>query len=158
MMEINDTGDEYTPAVLLRGFLWNELMNASHRIVNGISKRDHMFQCAQLAQRDGKKSDYIAAALFHDIMGAYCPEGHGKVVAEMLKPYVKHETYYVLGEHEIFQKDNWAGEPHGSVSGPRDLATIEFCDKYDFPAFDKDWELSYDFVEEMADLVRWVIK
>ena len=68
-----------------------------------ISRLDHVLQCATRAHKEGGDDDWVAAALLHDIGDVLAPYTHGQVAAEILKPFVREEVYWVVRNHGIFQ-------------------------------------------------------
>jgi predicted HD phosphohydrolase len=69
-----------------------------------ISRLDHVLQCATRAYRDGADSEWVVAALLHDIGDVLAPFSHAEVAAEILKPFVKEEITWVVRYHGLFQK------------------------------------------------------
>lgn len=54
-----------------------------------ISRLQHSLQAATRAERDGADSDWVVAALVHDIGGALAPENHSQLAAAVIRPYVR---------------------------------------------------------------------
>ena len=63
----------------------------------------HGLQTATRAERAGASEELIVAALCHDIGKVISVENHPAIGAEILKPYVSHETYQIIRTHQDFQ-------------------------------------------------------
>jgi len=107
-------------------------------IINGINKYEHSLQAATRAFEDKRDSEYVVMCLFHDLLGGISPDNHARAVAELLRPYLSKENYFILYHHDRFQYNNWTGKKHETITA-LDEKTIEFCDNYDFPSFDTDY-------------------
>lgn len=112
--------------------------------VNGY---EHSLQAATRALRAGEPDDMVVACLLHDTAVAIAPANHGQVAAEMLRPYVSDETYWVVKHHGIVQKLQMVNHPYwgsGVAEGvvaplrahPFFARTQQFCDDYDGASFD----------------------
>src|SRR3954453_13037786 len=53
-----------------------------------ITRLDHTLQAATRAEREGADTDWIVAALLHDIGDGLAPQNHDRFAAEMLRPFV----------------------------------------------------------------------
>jgi predicted HD phosphohydrolase len=109
-------------------------------LVKGLA---HALQTATRAFRDGASEELVVAALCHDIGTGMSTENHAAIAAEILKPYVSHETYQIIRTHHDFQgkfyyafvekdpnvRQRYAGEPWY-----RQACT--FSDNWDQLAFD----------------------
>jgi predicted HD phosphohydrolase len=108
-----------------------------------VDRLEHSLQTATLASRDGASDEMIVAALFHDIGEVLAPINHAQVAAAVLRPYVSETTHWIVEHHDVFQgyyylhflgrdrnaRERWKGHPAYQ-------ATVDFCEKYDQPAFD----------------------
>ena len=112
-----------------------------------IDRLSHSLQTATRAQRDGRDEEYVVCALLHDIGDTLGSYNHPDIAAAILKPFVSAENLAMVEHHGIFQgyyffhhlgmdrhlRDRFAGQ---SLYGQ----TLEFCQKYDAPAFDPAYE------------------
>jgi len=116
--------------------------------VNGY---DHSLQAATRALRAGEPDDMVVACLLHDAAVAIAPANHGQVAAEMLRPYVSGEVYWVVKHHGIVQKLQMVNHPYWrsgvaeEVVGPLRShpffeRTVRFCSDYDGASFDPDYD------------------
>jgi predicted HD phosphohydrolase len=97
--------------------------------------------------RDGAAEETIFAALFHDVADRIAPINHARVGAEILRPYVGEETYWVLAHHSVFQgyyywhhvgrdrneREKYRGHPHFE-------ACAAFCEQWDQRSFDRAYD------------------
>ena len=122
-----------------------------------VDRLTHSLQTATRAYRDGRDEEYIVCALLHDIGDTLGSYNHPDIAAAILKPFVSPENLTMVEKHGIFQgyyffhhlgmdrhlRDQFAGQSFYD-------ATLEFCEKYDAPAFDPDYDtLALDFFEPM---------
>lgn len=122
-----------------------------------VDRLTHSLQTATRAYRDGRDEEYIVCALLHDIGDTLGSYNHPDIAAAILKPFVSPENHAIVEKHGIFQgyyffhhlgmdrnlRDQFAGQALYD-------ATLEFCEKYDAPAFDPDYDtLPLDFFEPM---------
>jgi predicted HD phosphohydrolase len=122
-----------------------------------VDRLTHSLQTATLAHRDGRDEEYVVCALLHDIGDTLGSFNHPDIAAAILKPFVSAENLAMVETHGIFQgyyffhhlgmdrnlRDRFVGQ---------DLynRTLEFCEKYDAPAFDPAYDtLTLDFFEPM---------
>jgi predicted HD phosphohydrolase len=124
-----------------------------------VNQLEHGLQTATRAARAGASEELIVAALCHDIGKAISVANHPAISAEILKPYVSHETYQIVRTHQDFQgrhyyallgKDpearrQYVGEPW------YELACV-FTDDWDQTAFDPDYDtLPLSYFKPMID-------
>jgi predicted HD phosphohydrolase len=122
-----------------------------------VDRLTHSLQTATRAYRDGKNEEYVICALLHDIGDTLGSYNHPDIAAAILKPFVSPENHSMIENHGIFQgyyffhhlgmdrnlRDQFAGQAIYD-------ATLEFCEKYDAPAFDPDYDtLPLSFFEPM---------
>jgi predicted HD phosphohydrolase len=122
-----------------------------------VDRLTHSLQTATRAYRDGKDEEYVVCALLHDIGDTLGSFNHPDIAAAILKPFVSPENLAMVEKHGIFQgyyffhhlgmnrnlRDQFAGQALYD-------ATLEFCEKYDAPAFDPDYDtLPLSFFEPM---------
>jgi predicted HD phosphohydrolase len=112
-----------------------------------VTRLQHSLETATLAYRDGRDEEYVVCALIHDIGDLLAPYNHGEFAAALLQPYISERNYWMLAHHHVFQgyyyfepmgldpnmREKYRGHPHFEY-------TMEFCEKYDMPAFDPDMD------------------
>ncbi len=123
-----------------------------------IDRYQHSLQTATRALRDGADEETVVCALLHDIGDTLAPENHGALTAEILKPYVSAENYWVVAHHPVFQgyyfwhhldkdrnaRDRYAGHPFYD-------ACARFCERWDQESFDPDYDtVGLEFFEPMV--------
>jgi predicted HD phosphohydrolase len=124
-----------------------------------VDRFEHSLQTATRAKRDGADEELIVCALLHDIGDNYAPHNHASFAAEILKPYVSEDSYWLVDKHGIFQgyffwhhydEDRNAREKFRGH--PCFEQTALFCERWDQPAFDP----AYDSMplEAFEPLVR----
>ena len=123
-----------------------------------VTRLDHSLQSATRAHRDGRETEYVVAALVHDIGDGLAPHAHGSLAASVLRPYVSERITWIVEHHPVFQMYYYA--PH--MGGQRDAReryrghqwfddTAEFCEKYDENCFDPDYDwMSLEAFEPMV--------
>lgn len=108
-----------------------------------IDRYDHSLQSATRALRDGRSTDFVVAALLHDMGDAFAPENHSAAGAAVLQPYVDERTHWVIAHHGLFQGyyyfhhlggDRNARERY--MDSPHYDACVDFCANYDQNCFD----------------------
>lgn len=122
-----------------------------------VDRLTHSLQTATRAHRDGKDEEYVVCALLHDIGDTLGSFNHPDIAAAILKPFVSPENCAMVEKHGLFQgyyffhflgmdrnlREQFAGQPLYDT-------TLEFCEKYDAPAFDPDYDtLPLAFFEPM---------
>jgi predicted HD phosphohydrolase len=146
--------------------LYNRVM-AHLRLLDGdfggfpIDRLQHSLQTATRAHNDGRDEEYVVCALLHDIGDTLGSYNHPEIAAAILQPFVSEENYWMVKHHGIFQgkyffqhlgmdpdmRDQFAGHPSFDC-------TAEFCEKYDAPAFDPNYETQpLSFFEPMLKRV-----
>jgi predicted HD phosphohydrolase len=112
-----------------------------------VTRLEHSLQSATRAMRDGRETDYVVAALVHDIGDGLAPHAHGSYAATVLRPYVSERICWIVEHHPVFQMHYYA--PHlGGDGDARERYrghqwfddTVEFCEKYDENCFDPDYD------------------
>ena len=112
-----------------------------------VDRLEHSLQTASQAYRDEADEETVVAALLHDIGDVIAPYNHAAASAEVLRPFVSEETYWVVRHHGIFQAYYFA-HYRGDDRNMRERyrghpcyeKTIEFCDRWDQRAFDPDYD------------------
>lgn len=127
-----------------------------------VNRLGHVLQAATRAYRDKASEEWIVAALMHDIGDVFAPDNHAAVAAEILKPFVTEEIYWVIKHHGVFQgyyywhhigRDKDARE---KFRGHQYFdSAVNFCERWDQNAFDPNYDtLPLDF---FAPMVRRVL-
>jgi predicted HD phosphohydrolase len=107
----------------------------------------HCLQTATRAERDGADQEVVVASLCHDIGKAISVPNHPAIAAEILRPYVRDEVYFMIKAHQDFQgrhyyahfnmdpnaRDQYQGEPWFDL-------TARFADDWDQTSFDPDYD------------------
>ena len=126
-----------------------------------ISRLDHVLQCATRAFNDKVDDDWVVAALLHDIGDVLAPFTHGQVAAEIIRPFVKEEVYWVVRNHGIFQmhyNKSLTVEERNSRDQYKDhpyyQSAVDFCEKWDQCSFDPEFShLSLTFFKPLIQRV-----
>lgn len=112
-----------------------------------VTRLGHSLQSATRAERDGADTDWIVAALLHDIGDIFAPYNHDEYAAAILKPFVREQCTWVVEKHGDFQmlyyghhvggnqhkRDAYQGHPYFD-----DCAA--FCERWDQSSFDPDYD------------------
>lgn len=112
-----------------------------------VDRLEHSLQTASRAHRDEADEEMVVAALLHDIGDVIAPYNHAAASAEVLRPFVSEETYWIVRHHGIFQAYYFA-HYRGDDRNMRERyrghpcyqKTIEFCDRWDQRAFDPNYD------------------
>lgn len=112
-----------------------------------VTRLEHSLQSATRAYRDGRSTDYVVAALIHDIGDELAPYSHSELAASILRPFVEERLYWIVKTHGVFQM-YYYGEQTGIDKDARDRYrdnpwfddAVEFCEKYDENCFDPDYD------------------
>lgn len=112
-----------------------------------VDRYTHSLQTATRAFRDGRDDEYIICALLHDIGDTLGTYNHPDIAAAILKPFVSEANLWMIQHHNIFQgyyffhhismNRNMREQFRDHVYFER---TAEFCELYDSPAFDANFE------------------
>ena len=108
-----------------------------------ITRLGHSLQAATRAERDGADTDWIVAALLHDIGDIYAPFNHDEYAASILRPFVREQVTWVVEKHGDFQV-LYYGEHVGANPDKRDAYRDSayfddcamFCERWDQSSFD----------------------
>jgi len=107
----------------------------------------HCLQTATRAERDGAEDEVVVAALCHDIGKFISVPNHPAIAAEILRPYVSDDVYWMIKAHQDFQgrhyyhhfggdpdaRDKYQGQPWYELAE-------RFADEWDQTAFDPDYD------------------
>lgn len=126
-----------------------------------ITRLEHGLQSATRARRDGADTDWIVAALLHDIGDRLAPQNHDRMAAEILRPFVREEVAWVVEHHGLFQS-YYYGHHYGWDRDARDrfrdhpcyASCADFCERWDQASFDPDYRS--DPLDSFIDEVRAV--
>ena len=127
-----------------------ELARQGNETLEGykITRLEHALQSATRARRDGAGSDWVVAALLHDIGDGLAPQNHDKFAAEILRPFMPEEITWVVEHHGIFQMYyyahhlGWDRELRQKYAGnPYYQTCVDFCERWDQSSFDPDYPM-----------------
>src|SRR5215204_4576000 len=65
-----------------------------------VDQLTHSLQTATMAERAGADDEVVIAALCHDIGKAVSVPNHPRIAAEILKPYVRDDVYWMILVHQ----------------------------------------------------------
>ncbi len=110
-----------------------------------VDRLTHSLQTAYLAEADGRDDEYVLCALLHDIGDVLAPFNHPEIAAAILKPYVSEANLWMVEHHGTVQ-GYYFWHHIGRDRNARDELKdnefyehcVDFCAKYDMPAFDPD--------------------
>ncbi|MEO1491289.1 MAG: HD domain-containing protein [Pseudomonadota bacterium] len=126
-----------------------------------ITRLEHGLQSATRARRDGADTDWVVAALLHDIGDGLAPQNHDRFAAEIMRPYMRDEVVWVVEHHGLFQMYyyahhyGWDREEREKFRGhPSYQSCVDFCERWDQASFDPAYAM--DPLESFADEVRAV--
>ena len=112
-----------------------------------VTRLEHSLQAATRAWRDGADSDWLVAALLHDIGDIYAPYNHEEYAAAVLRPFLREQCVEVVAMHGDFQKlyyahhvggDRAARDRHAASPYFDDCAA--FCERWDQTSFDPTYD------------------
>ena len=126
-----------------------------------VTQLEHSLQTATRALRAGAPEELIVAALCHDLAEVICDVNHGAIAAEILKPYVSHETCEVVRTHQDFQGRYFYAligrDPNAYrqyMDQPWYELACRFSDEWDQTSFDPDYDmLPFAHFEPMIDRI-----
>ena len=129
-----------------------------------VDQLTHCLQTATRAERAGADDEVVIASLCHDIGKAVSVPNHPRIAAEILRPYVRDDVYWMVLVHQDFQGKHYyhhfggdpdAREKHRDELSPDVFALCEqFADEWDQVAFDPDYDTLP--LEHFEPLVRKV--
>ncbi|MFT3986849.1 HD domain-containing protein [Aestuariivirga sp.] len=123
-----------------------------------ITRLTHGLQAATRAEREGADTDWIVAALLHDIGDGLAPQNHDQFAAEILRPFMREEVVWTVEHHGSFQMVYYAHhygwnqfERDKYKDSPYYQSCVDFCERWDQSSFDPDFETeSLDHFEPMV--------
>lgn len=108
-----------------------------------VTRLEHALQSATRALRDGADTDWVVAALLHDVGDGLAPQNHDRFAAEILRPFLREEVVWTVEHHGSFQMYYYAhhyGWDRNAREQYRDspyYASAEaFCERWDQESFD----------------------
>jgi predicted HD phosphohydrolase len=108
-----------------------------------VTRLGHSLQAATRAWQAGADTDWVVAALLHDIGDIYAPYNHDEYAAAILKPFVREQVTWVVEKHGDFQRLYYAHHVGGNRHARdryRDHAyyqdCADFCEYWDQASFD----------------------
>ncbi len=112
-----------------------------------IDQLQHSLQTATRAERGGADIDMIVASLCHDIGKTISNSNHPAIAAEMIRPWVSPEAYWVVKVHQDFQGLHYYArmglDPMMRLKHqghPAYELAAQFADDWDQTAFDPDYD------------------
>lgn len=144
--------------------LLRELASQEHDTIGGykVTRLQHALQSATRAENDGADTDWIVAALLHDIGDGLAPQNHDRMAAEIIRPFVREEVTWVVEHHGVFQMVYYAQHYEGWNQFEREKyrdhpcyqSCIDFCERWDQTSFDPDYTMHS--LEHFAPMVHAV--
>ncbi len=112
-----------------------------------VDQLTHCLQTATRAQRGGADDEMVVASLCHDVGKLVSVANHPAIAAEILRPYVRDEVYWVVRVHQDFQgrhyyaylgmdpdaREQYRGHPAYALAE-------QFADVWDQTSFDPDYD------------------
>jgi predicted HD phosphohydrolase len=139
------------------------LLVASGALVQGmqVTQLEHGLETATMAERAGMDVDVVVAALCHDMGKVISTPNHSAIAAEMIKPFVSEDAYWMVKVHQDFEGIHYLGkmglDPMVRLQH-RDHPAYElaerFADEWDEKAFDPDYDMQP--LEHFAPMVQEV--
>lgn len=127
-----------------------------------ITRLGHSVQSATRAWRDGADTDWVVAALLHDIGDIYAPYNHDEYAATILKPFVREQVTWCVATHGDFQMIYYGHHLDGFDQNKRDRHAghpyfddcAAFCERWDQASFDPNYDdLPLEFFAPMVEEV-----
>jgi predicted HD phosphohydrolase len=143
--------------------LLRELRSQADETLSGyqITRLEHGLQSATRARREGVETDWVVAALLHDIGDGLAPQNHDKFAAEIMRPFMRDEVVWTIEHHGIFQMVYYAHhygwnpeERQRFRDHPFYDSCAAFCERWDQASFDPGYDS--DPLESFEDEVRSV--
>ena len=143
--------------------LLRELASQAEETLTGyrVTRLEHALQAATRAEEDGADTDWVVAALLHDIGDGLAPQNHDRFAAEIMRPFMREEVTWVVEHHGIFQMVyyahhyGWDPEKREEFRDhPYYRSCVEFCERWDQSSFDPDYPMQP--LDHFAPLVREV--
>jgi predicted HD phosphohydrolase len=139
------------------------VLRSTEQLVQGfqVTQLEHGLQTATRAERAGASLDMVVASLCHDMGKMISNSNHPAIAAEMIRPWVADEAYWVVKVHQDFEGMHYYARIGLDPMIRRkyrdnpyyDLAE-QFADEWDQLAFDPDYDTLP--LEHFEPLVREV--
>ena len=139
------------------------ILRSTDDLIQGfqVSQLVHGLQTATMAERAGADIDMIVASLCHDMGKIISNANHPAIAAEMMRPWITDEAYWVVKVHQDFEgmhyyarmgldpmvRRKYADHPYYKLAE-------QFADEWDQNAFDPDYD--YLPLEHFEPMVREV--
>ncbi len=143
--------------------LLRELRSQADETLSGyrITRLEHGLQSATRARREGVETDWVVAALLHDIGDGLAPQNHDRFAAEIMRPFLRDEVVWTVEHHGIFQMVHYAHhygwnpeERQRFRDHPYYDSCVAFCERWDQASFDPGYDS--DPLESFEEEVRAV--
>jgi predicted HD phosphohydrolase len=124
------------------------LLRSTDELVQGfqVTQLGHGLQTATMAERAGADLDMVVASLCHDMGKVISNANHPAIAAEMIRPWVSDESYWVVKVHQDFEGmhyyDRMGLDPmvrRKHADHPYYELAERFADQWDQFAFDPDY-------------------
>jgi predicted HD phosphohydrolase len=138
-------GLEQQHASMTADRILRELRKSDDESIAGyrITRLEHALQSATRALREGADTDWIVAALLHDIGDGLAPQNHDRFAAEVLRPFLRDECTWAVEHHGAFQMIYYAhhygwnpNEREQYRESPYFQSCADFCERWDQTSFD----------------------
>jgi predicted HD phosphohydrolase len=122
-----------------------ELASQAHETLPGykVTRLEHALQAATRAYRDGADTDWVVAAVLHDVGDGLAPYNHDRFAAEIIRPFVREEVAWTVEHHGSFQMYYYAhhygwnrDEREKYRDSPYFQSCADFCERWDQSSFD----------------------
>jgi predicted HD phosphohydrolase len=142
-------GFEQQHAAMTADRILRELRNSEDETIAGyrITRLEHALQGATRAMREGADTDWIVAALLHDIGDGLAPQNHDRFAAEVVRPFLREECTWVVEHHGAFQMVYYAhhygwdpNERERYRGSPYYQSCVDFCERWDQNSFDDGYD------------------
>jgi predicted HD phosphohydrolase len=142
-------GFEQQHAAMTADRILRELRNSADETIAGyrITRLEHSLQSATRAMREGADTDWIVAALLHDIGDGLAPQNHDRFAAEVVRPFLREECTWVVEHHGAFQMVYYAhhygwdpNERERYRGSPYYQSCVDFCERWDQNSFDDGYD------------------
>jgi predicted HD phosphohydrolase len=139
------------------------ILRSTDDLIQGfqVSQLVHGLQTATMAERAGADIDMIVASLCHDIGKIISNANHPAIAAEMMRPFITDEAYWVVKVHQDFEGMHYYARMGLDPMVRRKYAehpyyrlAEQFADEWDQNAFDPDYD--YLPLEHFEPMVREV--
>jgi predicted HD phosphohydrolase len=139
------------------------VLRSTDELIQGfqVSQLVHGLQTATMAERAGADTDMVVAALCHDMGKMISNANHPAIAAEMIRPWVSDEAYWVVKVHQDFEGmhyyDRMGLDPMARLKHkghPHYEAAERFADEWDQNAFDPDYD--HEPLEHFEPMIREV--